>query len=208
MIIQSRLEGLAETVIYSDAVQFASRKVAAVSGDARRVLDICRRAMEIAEAASVAKAGQIPGRPPRVTINIIKEAIGEATSNPIQQHLRGLSLLMKVLLVCTINRIRHSGLLETTVGEVADKYKSLPLPVLVRLGRDKLGGRPCEAHIVPNMPALGSALLYLAGVGILTLDSQRTERVNKIRLAIGIEEILMSLSGDTEVGDLGIRLPQ
>ena len=32
-----------------DAVQLVSRKVAAVSGDARRALDICRRATEIAE---------------------------------------------------------------------------------------------------------------------------------------------------------------
>ncbi|CAK45318.1 uncharacterized protein An08g02810 [Aspergillus niger] len=35
---------------------FASRKVAAVSGDARRALDICRRAVEIAEQASEAAA--------------------------------------------------------------------------------------------------------------------------------------------------------
>ena len=32
-----------------EAIQFAARKVAAVSGDARRALDICRRATEIAE---------------------------------------------------------------------------------------------------------------------------------------------------------------
>lgn len=35
--------------MHPDAVQFAARKVAAVSGDARRALDICRRAVEIAE---------------------------------------------------------------------------------------------------------------------------------------------------------------
>ncbi|KAF1840874.1 P-loop containing nucleoside triphosphate hydrolase protein [Cucurbitaria berberidis CBS 394.84] len=48
-IIQSRLEGVPGNIVHSDAVQFAARKVAAVSGDARRVLDICRRAVEIAE---------------------------------------------------------------------------------------------------------------------------------------------------------------
>lgn len=48
-IIQSRLEGVPGNVVHSDAVQFAARKVAAVSGDARRALDICRRAVEIAE---------------------------------------------------------------------------------------------------------------------------------------------------------------
>lgn len=48
-IIQSRLEGVPGNIVLSEAVQFAARKVAAVSGDARRALDICRRAVEIAE---------------------------------------------------------------------------------------------------------------------------------------------------------------
>ncbi|KAI9851653.1 MAG: Origin recognition complex, subunit 1 [Thelocarpon superellum] len=48
-IIESRLEGVAGDIVDPDAVQFASRKVAAVSGDARRALDICRRAVELAE---------------------------------------------------------------------------------------------------------------------------------------------------------------
>jgi origin recognition complex subunit 1 len=38
-IVQSRLEGVPGNIVEPDAVQFASRKVAAVSGDARRALD-------------------------------------------------------------------------------------------------------------------------------------------------------------------------
>jgi origin recognition complex subunit 1 len=48
-IIDSRLSGVEQVIVEPDAIQFASRKVAAVSGDARRALDICRRAVEIAE---------------------------------------------------------------------------------------------------------------------------------------------------------------
>lgn len=48
-IIESRLANVPGKLVHPDAVQFASRKVAAVSGDARRALDICRRAVEIAE---------------------------------------------------------------------------------------------------------------------------------------------------------------
>lgn len=55
-IISSRLENVPGKIVDSDAIQFASRKVAAVSGDARRALDICRRAVEIAEQASQAAA--------------------------------------------------------------------------------------------------------------------------------------------------------
>ncbi|PGH00103.1 origin recognition complex subunit 1 [Blastomyces parvus] len=55
-IIGSRLSNVPGNIVDPDAVQFASRKVAAVSGDARRALDICRRAVEIAEQASEAAA--------------------------------------------------------------------------------------------------------------------------------------------------------
>ncbi|CAP93129.1 Pc16g04590 [Penicillium rubens Wisconsin 54-1255] len=48
----TRLANVPGNIVDPDAVQFASRKVAAVSGDARRALDICRRAVEIAEQAA------------------------------------------------------------------------------------------------------------------------------------------------------------
>src|SRR6202043_577708 len=99
-IIQSRLEGVPGNIVDPDAVQFASRKVAAVSGDARRALDICRRAVELAE-ADVLESGAAPATPSKsaakagkdqvslkatgkVTIATVKRAINEATTNPLQ----------------------------------------------------------------------------------------------------------------------------
>lgn len=58
LIIQSRLEGVPGNIVHPDAVQFAARKVAAVSGDARRALDICRRAVEIAESKALAREAE------------------------------------------------------------------------------------------------------------------------------------------------------
>ena len=52
-IVISRMKGL--KAFDEDAIQLAARKVAAVSGDARRALDICRRSTEIAEVASDGK---------------------------------------------------------------------------------------------------------------------------------------------------------
>uniref|UniRef100_A0A3B5M4W6 Cell division cycle 6 homolog (S. cerevisiae) n=1 Tax=Xiphophorus couchianus TaxID=32473 RepID=A0A3B5M4W6_9TELE len=54
----------AEGLLDASAVQFCARKVSAVSGDARKALDICRRAVEIAEADERQKAsvkGKVPG---------------------------------------------------------------------------------------------------------------------------------------------------
>ncbi|RPB00380.1 hypothetical protein L873DRAFT_1788979 [Choiromyces venosus 120613-1] len=48
-IIQSCLEGVSGNMVDADAVQVGSRKLTAISGDARRALDICRRAIEMVE---------------------------------------------------------------------------------------------------------------------------------------------------------------
>lgn len=63
LIIQSRLEGVPGNIVHPDAVQFAARKVAAVSGDARRALDICRRAVEIAETEARAREADSETQP-------------------------------------------------------------------------------------------------------------------------------------------------
>ncbi|PLN80327.1 putative origin recognition complex subunit Orc1 [Aspergillus taichungensis] len=73
-IISTRLANIPGKIVDADAIQFASRKVAAVSGDARRALDICRRAVEIAEQSSEAaskedamKADETESLPPTPT---------------------------------------------------------------------------------------------------------------------------------------------
>ncbi|NWH41286.1 CDC6 protein, partial [Chloropsis hardwickii] len=49
-ILQERLAQVAgEPVLDSAALQFCARKVSAVSGDARKALDVCRRAVEVVE---------------------------------------------------------------------------------------------------------------------------------------------------------------
>lgn len=55
----SRIMGL--NAFEPDAIQLVSRKVAAVSGDARRCLDICRRAVEIADSRSKKKGTALVG---------------------------------------------------------------------------------------------------------------------------------------------------
>jgi origin recognition complex subunit 1 len=74
-IVVSRMRGL--KAFDSDAVQLAARKVAAVSGDARRALDICRRSTEIAEIRSPSKNGNI-----LVGMSHVDAALQEMFSSP------------------------------------------------------------------------------------------------------------------------------
>jgi origin recognition complex subunit 1 len=149
-IIESRLANVPNDVVHPDAIQFASRKVAAVSGDARRCLDICRRAVEIAEAETSAFEdvnGSIEPRTPSktgrnakageadvpvtakkrhiVTIATIKAAIAEATSSPLQQSLRSLPLSSKIFMAALLARIRRTGIGEALLGDVLDEARNL-----------------------------------------------------------------------------------
>ncbi|KAI5920764.1 ATPase [Camillea tinctor] len=138
-IIQSRLEGVPGHIVEPDAIQFASRKVAAVSGDARRALDICRRAVELAE-ADVRVANPEPSTPSkrakaligeadkgksssrgRVTIATVKRAINEATTNPLQQYLRALPFASKLVLASILVRNERTGLSDSTYGDVLEE---------------------------------------------------------------------------------------
>ncbi|KAK7987888.1 hypothetical protein PG990_004740 [Apiospora arundinis] len=148
-IIQSRLEGVPGNIVEPDAVQFASRKVAAVSGDARRALDICRRAVELAETEAKGLTGGDPGDPGtpskrakerekngepekkktpsaklgRVTIATVKRAINEATTSPMQQYLRALPYASKLVLAALLVRNQRTGLPDTTFGDVQEELK-------------------------------------------------------------------------------------
>ncbi|TPX17414.1 uncharacterized protein E0L32_003057 [Thyridium curvatum] len=139
-IVQSRLEGVPGDIVSPDAVQFASRKVAAVSGDARRALDICRRAVELAEADSSSSSNKSAPPTPskkngadpapaeketarekkrgRVTIETVRRAIAEATSSPLQQYLRALPFAARLLLAALLVRTQRSGLAESSYGDV------------------------------------------------------------------------------------------
>ncbi|CAK7232889.1 Origin recognition complex, subunit 1 [Sporothrix bragantina] len=246
-IIQSRLEGVPGATVDPDAIQFASRKVAAVSGDARRALDICRRAVELAEAESQqqqqreeASLPQTPSKTgrgakgpdttkkrtavSRVTIDTIRRAIAEATSSPLQQYLRALPFSSRLLLAALLARTQRTGIAESTFGDVLEEtQRALRFAVSVATGTKE--GRPLEALLTGHSAAdeasqkqaaalaasrgarlagLGSAVVELAGAGIVYLEGHRVERPSKIRLAVGDEEVKLAFRDDPEVKAAGL----
>ncbi|KAK2045845.1 ATPase [Colletotrichum somersetense] len=228
-IIQSRLECVPGNVVEPDAIQFASRKVAAVSGDARRALDICRRAVELAEtdsrteSTSSSQKGRRPaasnsrasGSPVMVTIATIKRAINEATANPTQQYLRSLAFGPKLLLSSLLIKIQRSGTIETTFGDVMDElYRIMKLDtaasnsaIISALATGTSGGDAGlgkESIRAAEALALRRAATELVGAGIIVLEAHKAERPSKIRLAVGDEEIKMAFRDDGEVKALGL----
>lgn len=214
-IIQSRLEGVPGNVVDPDAVQFASRKVAAVSGDARRALDICRRAVELAEGdvqgdpttPSKTNGAKTDPKRGRVTIATIKKAINEATTNPIQQHLKNLPLVSKLFIAGLLLRTRRTGLAETTLGETLDELHraNLRAPTASHgVAQILPGGGKLDARSRGRPSHIHAAALELVAAGLIYLEAQRAERSSRLRLAIADDEVKMALRDDAELRMLGI----
>ncbi|KAL8703373.1 MAG: hypothetical protein Q9201_003429 [Fulgogasparrea decipioides] len=247
-IILSRLTHVPRGIVDPDAIQFASRKVAAVSGDARRALDICRRAVEIAEGEVAEdanplletpskrktlreKAGEsVPDRkarkPGNVTIATIKQAINEATSSSLQQYLKSLPLSSKLFLAAILANTRRTGVSECVLGDVVDGAKKLALmatdniQIQETLLKDalfgqyqqpgsttspikKVAGIAAAGGQAPRVFGMGVAAATLAEAGLIGLEGKRGERIGKVRLNVGEEEIKLALRDDNEVKGLG-----
>ncbi|KAI1373584.1 P-loop containing nucleoside triphosphate hydrolase protein [Hypoxylon crocopeplum] len=230
-IIQSRLEGVPGNIVDPDAVQFASRKVAAVSGDARRALDICRRAVELAEAeartsepdpatpskrakAKSSETDRTKNYRGKVTIATVKRAINEATTSPLQQYLRALPFASKLILASLLVRNERTGLSDSTYGEVMGEMDralildkgSRRVKLLNDTENENSRADATAGRREARLAGISTAAVDLTGAGIIILEGQRAERPSKIRLAVGDEEIKLAFRDDPEIRAVGIAL--
>ena len=141
-IVASRLSGLDS--FSSDAIQLVARKVAALSGDARRALDICRRASEIAEADAKNDNNS-------VTMSHVQQALNEMISCTKVKAVKACSKMEKFFLQAVCVEVERTGIEEVTFRGVFNQLKALstlngvPIPstetalgITTRLGSARL----------------------------------------------------------------------
>lgn len=87
-ILKSRLAGLPDTVIHPLAVEIAAKSVAKITGDARRALDICRRAIE-----------RVEGENRPVNVGDIQKIQKDMSASGPALWVRDAPLMQKVLLL-------------------------------------------------------------------------------------------------------------
>ncbi|XP_059477635.1 uncharacterized protein LOC132197993 isoform X2 [Neocloeon triangulifer] len=95
----------------SDARQLVARKVASLSGDARRALEICRRSLELANNSAV-------------KMTHVLEALKEMLETPTVLAIKILGPLEKLFLNCIASEIQRTGVEETTLSEVQNSMKA------------------------------------------------------------------------------------
>ncbi|KAF4346337.1 hypothetical protein G4B88_013068 [Cannabis sativa] len=119
-IILSRLKGI--EAFEKQAIEFASRKVAAVSGDARRALEICRRAAELTDyhlkklstnPINISEGKSLVG------MREVEAAIQEMFQAPHIQVMKSCSKLSKIFLTAMVYELYKTGMGETTFEKLA-----------------------------------------------------------------------------------------
>lgn len=120
-------ENKRKVTVSEDAMTYASKKVALVSGDARRALTICRRAVEIAEQDYLQSTNTNGLREDEQTFSVrishISKAIEETTNSPLKQFIAELPFTAKLVLTGILLRVRRSGVGVVPLGDVIDEMR-------------------------------------------------------------------------------------
>ncbi|XP_064003453.1 origin recognition complex subunit 1 [Pogoniulus pusillus] len=172
-IISSRLNGT--KAFEEDAIQLVSRKVAALSGDARRCLDICRRATEICEFASQKRTPEI------VRMAHVTEAIDEMFSSPYIKAIRNASFHEQIFLKAILAEFRRAGVEEATVQQVYRQHL-----VLCRVEGLQ---RPTVSDIMAVCARLGACRILLVEPGSKYLQV-------RVRLNISQDDVTYALKDE------------
>lgn len=150
--------------ILDDAKRFASKKVALVSGDARRALNICRRAVELAELEYLASTDTrgVPTSEQQYAVRTehIGMAIAETVNSPVARFLAALSFALKLVLVAVLLRMRRGGQAEVPLGDVWDEMRNTL----------RLVTSPESLHALQPVSARATYLLVVYGCGLVDAD--------------------------------------
>ena len=119
-IVAARLHGL--SVFNKDAVQLVARKVSSLSGDARRALDICRRATEIAERQQVTQGKREENL---VGMSHVTQAHKEMFCSPKMMAIRCCSPFEKMFLQSLVGIFGKTGIEETSFARTAELLSEL-----------------------------------------------------------------------------------
>ncbi|KAJ7170168.1 P-loop containing nucleoside triphosphate hydrolase protein [Mycena filopes] len=170
-------------VIGEDAIKFAAKKVSSVSGDARRVLDICRRAVELVHEERRVAA-----------IKDVNEVQKLMQNSPTAAYLRECSFHERMILVSLIKCIKREGVEEIKWGEVlyqhATYVKVLEDPDVAELRL------PTQNELALVLDSLVASHALLMEGGAAVLRKAEGERKVALNLEQGeVERVLGDVGG-------------
>lgn len=192
-IVQDRLaQASVENLLDSTAVQFCARKVSAVSGDARKALDICRRAVELVESderrkSAASSAGAQAAS--RVSVPQVARVLAEVYGDRMAAQTEGESfpLQQKLLVCCLLLLVRNGKSKEIALGKLHEVYSRLCAQRRV----SSVGQSECQ-----------SLCVLLESRGIFSLRKAKETRLTKVLLQISERDVEAALKDRTLVGSI------
>lgn len=170
-ILVSRLKHL--KAFEDDAIQLVARKVAALSGDARRCLDICRRATEICEFSSPRRDSSGP-----VTVAHLMEAVDEMFSSSYITAIKNSSVLEQGFLRAILAEFHRTGLEEATFQQIYSQHVALC----------RMEGLP-----YPTMSETMAVCSRLGSCRLLLMEPSRNDLLLRVRLNVSRDDVLYAL---------------
>ncbi|RAL43099.1 hypothetical protein DM860_009881 [Cuscuta australis] len=180
-IILTRLNGL--DVFEKPAIEFASRKVAAVSGDARRALEICRRAAELADYRFKKVCPSGAGKT-LVGMAEVESAIHEMFQAPHIQVMRSCSRFSKIFLAAMVYELHKTGMSETTFDELG-----ATVAVLCTSNKEKF----------PGWDSLLKIGCKLGECRILLCEPGAKHKLQKLQLNFPSDDVTFALKDSEEL---------
>ncbi|XP_007240198.3 cell division control protein 6 homolog [Astyanax mexicanus] len=194
-IVQDRLAQVSgEGVLDGAAIQFCARKVSAVSGDARKALDICRRAVEMVESNNKSKEASEPAanaKASRVSVpqvaKVLSEVYGDRMTSSAGGDGESFPLQQKLLVCCLLLLTRNGKSREVQLGKLCEAYSKL-----------------CKQR---QVSAVGqgeclSLCSLLESRGIFSLKKAKEARLTKICLKIEEKDVENALKDRALLGSI------
>uniref|UniRef100_A0A023GKU9 Cell division control protein n=1 Tax=Amblyomma triste TaxID=251400 RepID=A0A023GKU9_AMBTT len=176
-------------VIQPQAIQFCARKIAACTGDVRKALDICRRAVEVVEGSIKTQQVLVPrpehgynlGSPKKASIKVVNMAhISSVLADVFGSSAMGskdlnatLPLQQKLLLCALVVLLKVRKLRDVPLGKLQEVYM-----------------RICQKHqCSTDQSDFQSLSTLLESRGLIAIKKHRELRLCKIRLRVDEKEV-------------------
>lgn len=192
-----------QKVFAPEALVYLAKRVSNVSGDARRMLDVCRRSIDaIEEGAKAVASADEP-----VTIGEMKKVLDAMVKSGKGAHIARLSLQQKMAIVAILAAVRRAGKAEVDLGTITNTHASLcrmhaiQLPNESKVGiyrilydEDNMGRLTSMSYLINHLCALG--LVIAVGTGVA---AARSGRYARYVLTCAEDEVRLALEQDEDV---------
>ncbi|XP_063815850.1 cell division control protein 6 homolog [Pseudophryne corroboree] len=202
-ILQDRLtQASGDQVLDNAAIQFCARKVSAVSGDARKALDICRRAVEIVESdvrsqtvvkplsqcVSPDKESVSSPVPKKVSLPHISRVLSDVYGDKMAGGGEESFPLQQKLVVCSLLLLtQQKKMKEVTLGKLHEAYSK----VCRKQQMEPVGQSECL-----------SLCQLLETRGVLGLKRSKEARLTKVSLKIEERDIEYTFKDKILIGNV------